>query len=367
MNAKTLKETEVALKKAGYNQVHAAAELGVSRGCMTSRVSALRAAGRKVPTFKRAAASARPAAKAPPELAAELKAERAKVAMLEEDLRRARAVAPTQPVRPKKRLREKEDRVVVVFPDVHGSSADALAVSAFLGDVKALDPDMVIGLGDLIDCGGFLAQHHVMGFVAETEYSYEDDLQAAGRFLDAVQAAAPRAEFRLIEGNHDARTERWAVTQSLRKTRDAEFLRRLVSPQEVLGFSKRGIAYYRRTAIYDDLPVQGATKVGKLIFAHGLLNGNSDPNSILNRFATNVVYGHTHQMASKVRRTADGPIGAWNLGTLAKLQPLYAHSSPTLWTHGYGVFVFARSGRFQPIPVTILNGESLLPGLVFKP
>jgi hypothetical protein len=87
---------------------------------------------------------------------------------------------------------------------------------------------------------------------------------------------------------------------------------------------------------------------------------------VLNRFGFSVAYGHTHQMASKVRPWNGAAIGAWNLGTLAKLQPLYAHSSPTLWTHGYGVFVFSKTGNFQAIPVTIVNGVSLLPELKLR-
>jgi hypothetical protein len=252
------RQTLAALKRAGWNQVHAATEMGISRHTLKERVARLRGAGHKVPVFTRAAAT-----KATDTVAA-LRAEQAKVALLEADLKRARAASPRAAPKPFRRPREREDKVVVVFPDVHGSSSDPAAVAAFLGDLKALQPDMVVGLGDLVDCGGFLAQHHVMGFVAETAYTYEDDLKAAGAFLDAVRAAAPNAEFRAIEGNHDARPERQAVTAALRNSRDAEFLRKRWAPDEILGFRDRGIQYYRRSVVYDDLPVQGATRIGKL-------------------------------------------------------------------------------------------------------
>jgi predicted phosphodiesterase len=353
-----LKRTMAVLKRCQWNQVHAAAELDVNRSTLKDRVRKLRVAGHSVPVFTRGRATE--------SVVDELKAERAKVAKLDADLKAARAASPVSPPKPRRRAREREDRVVVVFPDVHGSSADPQAVAAFLGDVKALQPDMVVGLGDLVDCGGFLAQHHVLGFVAETAYTYEDDLKAAGAFLDAVRDAAPNAELRAIEGNHDARPERWAVTAALRQKVTAEWLRQRVAPDEVLCFKDRGIQYYRRAVTYDNAPVQGMFRIGKLGFAHGLLNGNSDPGSVLNRFGHSMVYGHTHQMASKVRPWNGSAIGAWNIGTLAKLQPLYAHSSPTLWTHGYGVFVFSKTGNFQAIPVTIVNGVSLLPELKLR-
>jgi biotin operon repressor/predicted phosphodiesterase len=358
------KQTLAALKKAGWNQTHAALELGISRSTLKDRVSRLRQRGHSVPSYRKLPEVTK--INVTDALKGQLKQERTKAARLEAQLTVARSTAPLNRVVPSKRKTEREDRVVVVFPDVHGASADPGAVAAFLGDLKSIDPDIVVGLGDLVDAGGFLAQHHVMNFVAETSYSYEDDLKAAGVFLDSVQSAAPRAQLHAIEGNHCARPERWAVTQSLRQQGDAEFLRRLVAPQEILGFAKRGIKYYRRSEVYDGCSVQGAFRIGKITFAHGLLNGGNAPARVLERFGSNVVYGHTHQMASHVKRTPDGPIGAWNLGTLAKLQPYYAHSSPTLWSHGYGVFVLAKSGAFQAIPVTIVNGVSMLPEMKFR-
>jgi hypothetical protein len=350
------------LKACGWNQTHAAAELGMSRSGLKDRVARLRKAGEAIPAFSGIKTGSEDGS----DLSSELKSERDKNTKLEVALAKARSTAPVKPVSPVKRKREREDRVIVVFPDVHGAHLDRYAVGAFLGDLSLIDPDMVVGLGDLVDCGGFLAQHHVWGFVADASYSYEDDLKQAGAFLDDVQNAAPSAEVHALEGNHDLRPEKWAVTQSLRQRGDAEFLRRLVAPQEILGFAKRGIRYYRRSETYGDCTVQGAFKIGHLTFMHGLLNGGNQPSRVLDRFGTSVCYGHTHQIASHIKRGPNGPIGAYNIGTLARLQPLYAHGSPTLWAHGYGVVVMARSGRFQFIQVNIVNGESLLPEMKLK-
>ena len=101
------------------------------------------------------------------------------------------------------RKRGAGDVVRVVIPDTHGALVDKGALAALLGDVKALDPHEIILLGDHVDCGGFLAQHHVMGYVAETDYTYEEDIAAANPFLDALQKAAPRAKIEYIEGNHE--------------------------------------------------------------------------------------------------------------------------------------------------------------------
>jgi len=69
------------------------------------------------------------------------------------------------------RHRQPGDIVRVLIPDTHGAKIDRAAVSALLADLKTLAPHEIIFLGDHVDCGGFLAQHHVMGYVAETAYS----------------------------------------------------------------------------------------------------------------------------------------------------------------------------------------------------
>ncbi len=73
-------------------------------------------------------------------------------------------------------------------PDSHGCFIDGAALNAFLGDLEAIKPAEVIMLGDHLDCGGFLAQHQTIGFVAESDYSYAEDVAACNQFLDAIRS-----------------------------------------------------------------------------------------------------------------------------------------------------------------------------------
>jgi len=283
---------------------------------------------------------------------------------LAEDIARVRAARRQPVVKPKVRRTEKEDRVVVIWPDLHGAKQDRPAVAAFLGDLKRLQPSRGVSVGDMADCGGFLGAHHVLGFVAETDDTYEEDTEAVNGFLDSVQNAAPLQDgLDWVEGNHEHRVEKWAITSALRNKADSGFIRDRFAPEVLCKAKERGIRYYRRAQFYDGMPVQGAFRIGKLGIMHGLLNGNGTPDQVLNKFGMNMVYGHTHRISSKVRRNADGQIGAWNIGTLATLQQHYAHGAPTDHAHGYAVVFMARSGAFQLIQVSIVNGVSLLPEL----
>lgn len=112
------------------------------------------------------------------------------------------------------RSRKKGDFVRCLAGDIHGMKHDPLAVAAWLSDIKTLDPDEVIILGDYIDCGGFLSEYKAQNWVDAYGYSYEEDVAATNAILDALQTAAPRAKIEIIEGNHEDRVERWAITKN---------------------------------------------------------------------------------------------------------------------------------------------------------
>jgi predicted phosphodiesterase len=257
--------------------------------------------------------------------------------------------------------RSEGDRIRIVLGDTHGSALDIRAAAACLTDVRMLKPDEIVHLGDFVNCGGFLAQHHVMGFVAETSYSYEDDIAAANKFLDSLQQAAPDAEKHLIEGNHDRRPETWAVTETLRHSGDAKWLRDTVAPEMLCHLADRGIKYYRQDRCYDGLPVQGTLRLGKCDYWHGTSCAKHAAAVNSQKVGGNICYGHTHRMDAWLSSPmAIGAIGAWNPGCLCLKQPLWRHTDPTGWTNGYAIQLVQADGKFLHINIPIIDGKSLL-------
>jgi Bacterial regulatory protein, Fis family len=253
----------------------------------------------------------------------------------------------------------KDDILHMFVPDIHGHYHDRAAFAACTADMKRLQPDRVTQLGDFIDCGGFLAAHHVIGYMAQMEYSYEQDIMDGNGMLDQWQRDCPRTEFEVIEGNHEDRVERWCIGQALGSGKDADYLRRAFAPQYLLNLKNRGINYYRRSECYDGLPIPGAIKRGKIIVVHD--PGFSDPRRTLSRFGAPVVHGHDHQSHANVTSTVgQGDIGVWAFGCLAQRQQLYAHSRPTGHVHGYGIALQSRAGHFLMISVPIIDGVSYL-------
>lgn len=248
----------------------------------------------------------------------------------------------------------------VIIPDSHGEHIDPKAKRAFLDDLEKLRPDELIFLGDHLDCAGTFNAHQ-RTYTDELEESYEGDVAACVSFLDQIQERAPGALGHYLEGNHEQHVERWAA-RTFGSKRDADGVLSRVGPEAALGLRKRSIAYYKRSTHYHGLSIPGTIRLGKVYFTHGIAHGLKAANVHVQRFGANVVFGHCHDAQSVIIRTVTSDaLGAWCPGTLARLQPLYRHTSPSTWTHGYGLqFVNCSTGTFLHINVPIYRGVSSL-------
>ncbi len=252
----------------------------------------------------------------------------------------------------------------VVVPDWHGCFIDERAERAFLQDLKILDPLQIVYLGDGVDVSG-LFNAHPNNYVADMAYSYEEDHGRSNLFLDRVQDAARRAvEQYYTEGNHEQHVERW-IARTLRNERDAKAHCEVMSPEKKLRLKERGIKYFRMSEFHHGLSVRGTIKLGKCYFTHGFVANKYATASHLHSFGACVVHGHTHRAQEfRTSTVASDTIGAWSPGTLAQLQPLYRHTAPSDWSHGYGLQCVQRSGTFLHINVPIIRGVSMLQSLV---
>lgn len=249
-------------------------------------------------------------------------------------------------------------KIRFIIPDSHGNHIDEPARDACLADMRVADPDEIVLLGDHLDCGGTFNSHQ-RTYTNEFAESYEDDCAAANRFLDLIQAAAPRAEIHYLEGNHEQHVERWA-SRNFHSRRDAEMFLERMGPAAALDLKRRGIHYYRRSVFYQGLAIPGCIRLDKCFFVHGISHAKHADSVHLQRFGASVVFGHIHRSMGRVERTVtSGGHGAWCPGTLAKLQPLYKHTQPSDWSHGYAVQEVLKSGHFEHTNVPIFGDRTI--------
>lgn len=360
----TLKRTLAYLDAAQGNATHGARLAGLPRQTFVARLSEARR--RLDPNAVLPAQVSHPDVVRHAAEAAELISYRKEVGILRQALATRGKVAPLKV--PARRAKAPKSLTRVIIPDSHGSHIDPDAQRAFLQDLKALDPDEIVGLGDHVDCGGFLAAHHTLGYVAQLdEVGYEADLNAWGTFLDAIQKAAPRAHIHILEGNHELRIQRWAVDQALGNGKNADFLNRAVGPEYRLDYKGRGIRYAHYGEFHDGLPARGIIRIGKCFFTHGFSLGTRAAENHARKVGGPVVYGHTHTAAGFYGSTVkEGAIAAWNFGTLSKRAPRYMHNNPDNWSLGYGTQFVAPSGLFTTFGIPIIDGTSLLPDIMRK-
>ena len=252
----------------------------------------------------------------------------------------------------------------VIIPDTHGAHLDQVAASAFLQDLEMLRPKQVVRLGDHIDCGGFLAQHHTLGFVPECSFSFAEDVAAANEFLDQTQKRIGKIEDWYIVGNHEARIEKWIIKETLRNPRDAAYFYEMFGTGSVLSLKKRGIKIVDRDKNYCGLRKKGTIRLGKCLFHHGTRCGIHAAKATLDDLGANVVFGHTHRISSHVKETIDGVVGAWSIGCLSQLHPLYGDTKVSNWAHGYGIQVVETDGTFLHLTIPIIDGRSMLHHLI---
>ena len=253
-----------------------------------------------------------------------------------------------------------------VLTDTHGASIDGPAWSAFLDDMKLLAPKEIVHMGDFVDCGGWLAEHQSMSYVGETQASYMEDIEAAQMMLDTLQEAVPAADFHLIQGNHDARPEKWAIQQTRRNRVDSAYLAKHVIPENILQLEKRGINFYRRDTNYNGIRRNsGSIMLGKCAFTHPQRASKHHASAMASSWGCNVVFGHTHRRDSFFESDAQGrQWGAWNPGCLCKTQKYYHHSENWNHSHGWHLQIVQPCGSFLGINVPIIDGRSYMSDLL---
>ena len=261
--------------------------------------------------------------------------------------------------------RGKGSFVRVAFGDTHGSSIDNTAFQTFLADMEFLQPKEVVHLGDIIDCDGWLAAHHTVNYVAQTEYSYADDVIAGNLMTDQLQAACPKSKIWFIEGNHDLRVETWCITAAHKKRADVDFLVKHLAPKHQLHLEKRGIHWISRGDVHGDCVVGGTLELGRCFFTHPQTSSKHHAANMSAKFGHNVVYGHTHRRDYFPGSDVKGDEwAAWSPGCLCKLRKYWHHTEPFKHNHGYHIQLVNPDGSFLGINVPIIDGKSYLGGLL---
>ena len=294
---------------------------------------------------------------------ARLSKEKQNVRDLSEALRRAGTLwsssyTPPKAIKPRKTSRKYKIRVAA--GDLHGTDQNIAARNAFLNDLEVLQPDEGVLGGDILNCSGTFSRFHRV-HVTEFSYSYENDVAAGNDFLDACQRRSPNTKWHFLQGNHEARVDKWAAAH-FSERRLAMRAIEAFGARNALRLDKRGIQYFSNNELHMGLHKPGIVLLGKCGYMHGYGSGKHVAYKHLVEIAMNIVHFHNHRDQHHIIRSAREPaLGGWCPGCLCILQQYYMHETPTDHTHGYNLqFEDPKTKWFSSNNIGIVEGKSLL-------
>lgn len=254
----------------------------------------------------------------------------------------------------------------VTLPDIHFPDHDPAAVEIVKKAINILKPDNTLLLGDVLDCGVF-SNFKSKAFLSEAKHSFEkEEVIPCNNLLDYIQENTKEKTF-FLEGNHEARVERWAVNSGL----VGKEIFGIISPQKLLSQGRKNFKYIlyentldKRMGYVQIAPSHQSMRTGGLVAIHGWSWAKNAARVHLEKSRSqSVIYGHTHRIQLETSRDPwkGNPIIAFSPGTLSKLQPLYATGgSPSEWSHGFALIYVGRTSWTQYI-IPITKGCCVLP------
>lgn len=243
-------------------------------------------------------------------------------------------------------------------------------------------PDVTVWLGDYLDFAPFGRWSQEPGFVNTVQPAIEEGYEWLAK------TAALSGEVRLIEGNHDARLERYITDNALA----AAGIRRAAEPPE--SWPALSVPYLLRM---DELGVEyvggypaGATYLNDAlacIHGHVVKSGGSTAAEVAKQEQVSVIFGHVHRIEThyKSRNSRGRPrtVMAHSPGTLARIDGAVpsAHSARAMrtgkpvkhfedWTQGLTIVRFDPEGQdsdsFSMESIRIVEGKAIHGGVIYQ-
>jgi predicted phosphodiesterase len=244
--------------------------------------------------------------------------------------------------------------ILLAFGDVHFPHQNPRALEVFCRAAERIGPDLMVCLGDLLDCGHFSTHPPTFGV---PESNYVDDLRQANAFLDRLQKVSGRLV--MVEGNHEYRLDRWAAL-----TTQGRGTYSMLAPRLQLSQGRRNFTYVPYGSASGAYPHYAIN--ARIIAVHGWSCARHATKQHLDiSQGKSVIHGHTHRADASIiqniwSRTPGGVVEARSAGCLCKRIPLYGTGRPVEWVNAFILgYLGRRSDTLYTIP--IMENRCILP------
>ncbi len=239
---------------------------------------------------------------------------------------------------------------IMVCPDAHFPFVDKTAWKVFLKACKAVQPDVIVIIGDFLDCLS-ISRHAKK---AKDEKFLSKELESGNDALDEICALMVKRVI-YIDGNHERRFSSYI-------NENAPALDSLVSLKEKLKLAERGIEH---------VPYGEFIRIGEMAFTHDVGRcGVNAARQSLQDFGDNLTFGHSHRAQVVYGGTVEGKTHVcMNVGWLGDYDAIDYRNRPTAkreWQHSFGFIYQDSKGVSYCNLVPIINGSCIVDGKLIR-
>ena len=245
-----------------------------------------------------------------------------------------------------------KSKTMLAFGDVHVPHQNPRALEVFCRVAERIRPDLIVCLGDILDCGQFSTHPPTYG-VPETDY--HEDLKTANALLDRLQKVCGRLV--MVEGNHEYRLDRWAAA-----TAEGRGAYSMLAPRLQLTRNRTRCTYVPYGSADGRYPHYAINN--RIIAVHGWSYAKqATRNHLQISQGKSVIHGHTHRADTHIAQNIWSPgqiIQARGAGCLCKPIPLYGTGRPVEWVNAFIIgYLGRRSDTLYTVP--IMDNRCILP------
>jgi predicted phosphodiesterase len=236
----------------------------------------------------------------------------------------------------------------IIMSDMQVPYQDNKALAVVEKYMAAHRWDGYLNIGDFLDMDSISSFNK--GKPGNTEgIRIWEDYNTANKILDRHQAIVrkrnPKAEFVMLEGNHEERVGRFFAENPIFKGGPMDV-------DKALRLKERGFKWVKAWSEGEDY------KIGHAHFTHGQYTNRYHAAKMVENYGESIFYGHTHDIMCMPKASKLHPetvLVGQSIGCLCKRDLAYMKGRPSNWQLGFAVFFFLPNGNYTYYVVRIFD------------
>jgi len=218
-------------------------------------------------------------------------------------------------------------KTFAVLSDIHAPYHDVQALEKAVAMAQAASPDVVILLGDILDC------HRISRYQSdENTLSFAKEVEVGVELMKYLRDSFPHSEMYYMEGNHEVRLSAYIA----KNANEFHGLRGLSIPELL------GLGHFETTWVSN-----GFIHCGDISFLHGHelrgVGGVNPSRKLFMKMLKSALCGHLHRPESFYTRDGAGKLLQCHvIGHLGESNPRYHPRND--WQHGFAIVDVTKSG-----------------------